>query len=138
METLKTRILLVDDGAPQRISNELILTKQGYQVETANNGTEAMEKLEAFFPHLIIMDTTTSQVNGIECCRRIKSSKRTRDIKFVMVSANDDYLDITEAFAAGCDDYVVKPFDRQELLLTIRNILKFSLSTSSLIPNPGI
>lgn len=123
---MNERILVVDDTETMRSFENVLLTGQGYCVETAGDGMEALDKIDAFDPDLVLLDLMMPRLNGIECCRRIKSSEATRDIKVVMVTSSGEYPRISEAFAAGCDDYVVKPIDRTELLLKVKELLKFS------------
>ncbi len=131
MKKNSSKILIVDDAEPMRISHKLVLADQGYSVETADDGVEALRKVAAFGPALVLIDTMMSEMDGIECCRQIKSSESTRDIKVVMISQNGDYEMITQAFAAGCDDFVIKPVDRSELLLTVKDVLRFSVLKSA-------
>jgi CheY-like chemotaxis protein len=123
---MNERILIVDDTETMRSFGNVLLTGQGYRVETAGDGMEALDKIDAFDPDLVLLDLMMPRLNGIECCRQIKSSEATRDIKVVMVTSSGEYPRISEAFAAGCDDYVVKPIDRTELLLKVKELLKFS------------
>ena len=125
-QNMHERILVVDDTETMRSFGNILLTGQGYSVETADDGMEALNKVDEFDPDLVLLDLMMPNLNGIECCRRIKSSEATRDIKVVMVTSSGEYPRISEAFAAGCDDYVVKPIDRTELLLKVKELLKFS------------
>lgn len=125
MEDSSTKILIVDDAESMRLYHKYTLINHGYDVETADDGVEALEKIETFEPELVILDVLMPNMNGIECCRRIKSGDRAKYIKVVFLSSSDDYDMISKAFAAGCDDYVIKPVDRSELVLTIRDVLKF-------------
>jgi sigma-B regulation protein RsbU (phosphoserine phosphatase) len=120
------RILAVDDSDTMRTFYDLLLTAHGYRVETAMDGEQAIGKIDAFRPDLVLLDLIMPNMDGVECCRAIKNDDRWRDIKVVMVTTCSSYSNITEAFAAGCDDYVVKPVDRIELLLKVRELLKFS------------
>jgi PleD family two-component response regulator len=129
VETSNTKILIVDDTETMRLFHKHALISHGYDVETADDGEEALEKVATFGPALVILDTLMPKMNGIECCRRIKSDYRAKHIKVVFVSSNDDYDMISKAFAAGCDDYVIKPVDRSELVLTVRDVLKFARKT---------
>ena len=123
---MNERILIVDDTETMRSFGKVLLTGQGYSVQTADDGMEALNKVDAFDPDLVLLDLMMPKLNGIECCRQIKTSEATRDIKVVMVTSSGEYPRISEAFAAGCDDYVVKPIDRTELLLKVKELLKFS------------
>jgi len=126
MNTQNIKILLANDAEPVQLSHKLMLTEQGYRVETAGDGFEALDKIETFDPDLILLNLTMSGLSGIECCHRIKSNETTNRIKVIMISSSTEYSKISKAFAAGCDDYVVNPIDRAELLLTVNDMLKFS------------
>ena len=125
-QKMDATILAVDDTETMRAFYKMMLTAQGYAVETADDGVDALDKIKAAKPELVLLDLVMPHLNGIETCRAIKSSDATRDVKVVMVTSRSDYPQISEAFAAGCDDYVVKPVDRTELLLKVKELLKFS------------
>jgi two-component system, OmpR family, phosphate regulon response regulator PhoB len=74
----------------------------------------------------VILDAREPQMASIEWCRRIKSSSQTRDVKVVIMTSSGEWGRVFEAFAAGCDDYVVEPIDRTELALKMKELLKFS------------
>ncbi len=120
------KILIVNDEEPVRVSHKHLLANQGYSVETADGGKEALKKVKAFGPELVLLDVMKSSLDGIECCRQIKTSTSTKETKVVVISSSTDYSEISQAFAAGCDDYLVKPMDLSELLLTVKEMLKFS------------
>ncbi|MCP4677793.1 MAG: response regulator [Deltaproteobacteria bacterium] len=126
MKSENIKILITNGAESAQFSPGLMLTEQGYRVETAGDGLEALEKVETFNPDLILLNLTMSGLSGIECCHRIKSNGTTNDIKVIMISSSTEYSKISKAFAAGCDDYIVNPIDRSELLLTVRDMLKFS------------
>jgi two-component system cell cycle response regulator len=120
------QILAVDDTETMRAFYRLLLTAQGYGVVTADDGVDALDKIGDARPDLVLLDLMMPRLDGIETCRRIKNDEATRDVKVVMCTSRSDYARISEAFAAGCDDYVVKPVDRMELLLKVGELLKFS------------
>ena len=126
MKLANAKILLVNAEAPVLHSHKHVLLNQGYSVETADDGLEALKKVKSFGPELVLLDVMTSKMDGIECCRQIKSSKNAKRTKVVMISPSTDYAEISRAFAAGCDDYLVKPMDLSELLLTVKDLLKFT------------
>ncbi|MDJ0762264.1 MAG: response regulator [Myxococcota bacterium] len=123
---MPSKILIVDDTETMRLYEHMLLSGQGYELDMAENGVEALKKIEGNKPDLVLMDIMMPQMNGIECCRRIKSNDHTREIKVVMVTTKSEYEKVKEAFAAGCDDYVTKPIDRVELLSKLKELLKFS------------
>jgi two-component system alkaline phosphatase synthesis response regulator PhoP len=120
------KVLIVDDTETMRLYEQMLLSGQGYELETAENGVQALEKIKANKPDLVLLDIMMPEMDGIECCRRIKSEDETRDIKVVMVTTKSEYEKVKEAFAAGCDDYVTKPINRVELLSKLKELLKFS------------
>ncbi len=124
--TMKDRILVVDDTETMRSFYKLLLRAQGFDVETATDGVEALDSVEKTTPDIVLMDMMMPNMDGVECCRRIKAKPEYKDVKVVMVTSRTEYAGISDAFAAGCDDYVVKPVDRTELMLKIRELLRFS------------
>lgn len=123
---MASRILIVDDTETMRLYEHMLLSGQGYELDMAENGLDALEKIKANRPDLVLLDIMMPQMNGIECCRQIKSDDETREIKVVMVTTKSEYEKVKEAFAAGCDDYVTKPINRVELLSKLKELLKFS------------
>lgn len=123
---MASKILIVDDTETMRLYEHMLLSGQGYELEMAQNGVEALEKIQQNRPDLVLLDIMMPQMDGIECCRRIKSEDGTREIKVVMVTTKSEYEKVKEAFAAGCDDYVTKPINRVELLSKLKELLKFS------------
>jgi CheY-like chemotaxis protein len=122
---MANKVLIVDDTETMRLYEQMLLTGQGYEIETAGDGVEALATIESFAPDLVLLDIMMPRMDGIECCRRIKNSDATREIKVVMVTTKSEYERVKEAFAAGCDDYVTKPIDKIELLTKIKDLLRF-------------
>ncbi len=123
---MASKILIVDDTETMRLYEHMLLSGQGYDLDLAENGVEALEKIKENKPDLVLLDIMMPKMDGIECCRRIKSEDATREIKVVMVTTKSEYEKVKQAFAAGCDDYVTKPIDRVELLSKLKELLKFS------------
>jgi len=121
-----SKVLIVDDTETMRLYEQMLLAGQGYELELAENGVQALDKIKANKPNLVLLDIMMPEMDGIECCRQIKSDDGTRDIKVVMVTTKSEYEKVKEAFAAGCDDYVTKPINRVELLSKLKELLKFS------------
>jgi CheY-like chemotaxis protein len=121
-----SKILIVDDTETMRLYEQMLLSGQGYELELAENGVQALEKIKEKKPDLVLLDIMMPEMDGIVCCQRIKSEEATRDIKVVMVTTKSEYRKVKEAFAAGCDDYVTKPINRVELLSKLKELLKFS------------
>jgi PleD family two-component response regulator len=130
---MKQKILVVEPSnlAGRRSSCGSMLDEQLFLVEFAADGNEAFTKISARPPELVILDARASMATSVEWCRRIKADSLTRDVKVIIVTSGGEWGRVFEAFAAGCDDYVIEPFDRRELELKMKELLKFShLKTS--------
>ena len=114
------RILVVDDSASFRTLMVHVLDFMGYQVATAEDGEEALPKMAAFQPDLVLMDIEMPMLNGYDACHRIKANPATRDTPVLLVSANKDAWD--DALAAGADDFMAKPFSLDDLGLKIKSL----------------
>ncbi|OGR01149.1 MAG: hypothetical protein A2505_10045 [Deltaproteobacteria bacterium RIFOXYD12_FULL_55_16] len=124
MESKQAWILCVDDEAINVRLLEAILEPQGYKVAGAASGPEALELLQALPIDLVFLDVMMPSMNGFEVCRRIKEDERLRDIPVVMITVLSDREDRILGIEAGADDYLVKPFDRAEVLARVRMLLK--------------
>ena len=122
---MANKILIVDDTKTMRLAERMMLAGEGYEREIAEDGLEALDKIANARPDLVLMDIMMPRMDGIECCRRIKSDEKTKDIKVVMVTTKSEYERVKEAFAAGCDDYITKPIDKTELISKLRDLMKF-------------
>ncbi|MCP4679111.1 MAG: response regulator [Deltaproteobacteria bacterium] len=122
---MKIRVLVVDDTRTVRFQERKLLNELGYEAEEATDGIEALEKIKEYKPHLILMDIMMPNMGGIECCQLIKSDNELKEIKVIMVSTKREFKKIDEAFKAGCDDYVIKPFSKEELSKKITELSEF-------------
>lgn len=114
-------ILLVDD-IPENlkvIGNTLM--DEGYQVIVASSGPKAIELTGTANPDLILLDVQMPGMNGLEVCRILKQSEKTRNIPVIFLTARNDTEDIIQGFEAGGVDYITKPYNAKELLLRIKN-----------------
>ena len=114
-------VLVVDDEPQIRRVMRTALAAQGYAVIEAKNGEEALEKIRAERPDLILLDVNMPGINGLEACREIRQSS---DVPIVMLTVRNSERDKVSALDAGADDYVVKPFGIEELLARIRAALR--------------
>jgi CheY-like chemotaxis protein len=119
------RLLIVDDTETVRLYEQMLLTGQGYEVDMAADGIEALESIARTKPDLVLLDIMMPRMDGIECCRRIKENADTKEIKVIMVTTKNEYDKVKEAFVAGCDDYITKPIDKTEMFTKIKDLLKF-------------
>ncbi|MCL4395103.1 MAG: response regulator [Chloroflexi bacterium] len=116
-------VLVVDDDPDvvQTIKNNLI--KGGYQVACAFSAGEALQLLEHRPPDLVLLDIALPGMDGITLCRQLRANPATARIAILFVTVSGDIQSKTEAYDAGADDYLVKPFDLQELELRIKALL---------------
>lgn len=116
------RILIVDDDDEIRELLEFDVRASGYFVDTASNGLEGLNKALNNTYDLILLDVMMPKMNGFDVCKNIRQAKLA--IPILMLTAKGTIDDKTEGFDCGADDYLVKPFDIQEVLLRIRVLLR--------------
>ena len=119
------KILVVDDEPDILEVARIILEKKGYGVITAKDGNEALEKVSASKPDLIILDIIMPRKSGLEVCKILKSDPETASIPILMFTVLGRNRDREQGLKAGADDYLVKPFSAEELV----NIIKKHLAT---------
>lgn len=136
----KTNILIVDDEIEVLESLEGILTIGGYGVTKALNGKEALVKVREKIPHLLILDLLMPMMNGYEVCRRIRKDPTTKYLPIIMLTGRGELESKIEGIRTGIDDYMVKPFEPEELLAKIEAIIHrtyFGLDANPLTSLPG-
>ncbi|WP_151635902.1 two-component system response regulator [Noviherbaspirillum aerium] len=117
------KILIVDDVADNLRLLQHMLKEGGYTSYPANSGSMALRFLQTTLPDVILMDAMMPDMDGYEVCRRLRTDPRTHDIPVIFVSAADHVLDKVKAFSCGAVDYVVKPFQQEEVLARIKTHL---------------
>jgi DNA-binding response OmpR family regulator len=121
--SITRRILLVDDEPSLQKMLQHALEREGFQVQVAADGEEALEMYSSFEPHLIVLDIMLPKLDGTEVCRRIRSQS---DVPILMLTAKDDEIDRVVGLELGADDYVTKPFAVRELVARVRAIMRRS------------
>ncbi len=116
------RILVVDDDKAVRDSLRRALVLEGYQVELAADGAEALKSLTQASPDAVILDLGLPDIDGLEVCRRLRSLGDRTPV--LILTARDAVNDRVEGLDAGADDYLVKPFDLAELFARLRALLR--------------
>lgn len=116
---LKRRVLVVDDSPTDRQFVTTLLQKQGYQVTTAVDGVDALEKIAAERPPLIVLDIILPKMNGYQVLRQLKAEPQTRDIKVILVSSKSQESDRFWGLKQGADDYIAKPYLDETLLAAV-------------------
>jgi sigma-B regulation protein RsbU (phosphoserine phosphatase) len=118
------KILIVEDEEDSRFIYERLLTKNGYNVKTAENGDHALQIINEFSPKVILADWTMPKLNGVELCNIVKNKEEYKLIYFILLTARTSLKDRVEGLDTGADDYLVKPIDNQELVARIRSGLR--------------
>ena len=116
------RIILVEDDAELRVLVEGRLKESGYNVRTAETGTQALERVEEQVPDLVLLDVMLPELDGLEVCRRLRAKYPL--LYIIMLTARSDELDRVVGLEVGADDYVTKPFSLQELVARVRSALR--------------
>jgi diguanylate cyclase (GGDEF)-like protein len=117
-------VLVVDDNELIRKLATTLLSKKSYKVTTATNGREAIELIRINSPDVILLDVMMPEMDGFECCRRLKNDETTMDIPVILVSSNTETIDKIKGFELGAADYIVKPFDYGELIARVSTQIK--------------
>jgi putative two-component system response regulator len=118
------KILLVDDEGTNLKILTISLVSEGYDIDTAGNGEEAVQKSKDVMPDLIILDIMMPGMNGFQACRLIKADPATKKIPIIIVTSLDDRASRITGLEAGANDFLSKPIDKVELTIRVRNLLK--------------
>lgn len=127
----KPTILVVEDEAALLALLRYNLERQGFNVEEATDGQEALLRIAEAKPDLVLLDWMLPQMSGIEVCRQIRRRPATRDLPVIMVTARTEDQDAVRALDTGADDYIAKPFAVEALLARIRALLRRSSNVSA-------
>ncbi|QQK81756.1 response regulator transcription factor [Salicibibacter cibi] len=132
---MNEKILVVDDEQPIADILEFSLQKEGFEIEVAYDGTEALEKVDAFKPDLILLDIMLPNKDGMEVCREVR---KNYDMPIIMLTAKDSEIDKVLGLELGADDYVTKPFSTRELLARVKaNIRRLQVVPEAERKNTG-
>jgi len=129
---MTARVLVVDDILSNVKLLEAKLTSEYFEVVTAFSGTEALAKVEACDPDIILLDVMMPGMDGFEVCRRIKGNPKTAHIPVVMVTALDQPSDRVTGLEAGADDFLTKPVDDAALFARVRSLVRLKMMTDEL------
>lgn len=114
-------VLIVDDEAPLRDLIRAYLEREGYTVREATTGKEALASIAHTQPDVVVLDLMLPEIDGIEVCRRIRT---TSEVYIIMLTARADEVDRVVGLEVGADDYLTKPFSPRELVARIRAVLR--------------
>ena len=117
------KVLIIDDSKTIRRSAENLLTKEGYEVITATDGFDALAKIANTRPEIIFVDIMMPRLDGYQTCALIKNNSEFKTTPVVMLSSRDGLFDKAKGRIVGSDQYITKPFGRDELLGSIRTLV---------------
>ena len=120
----KPYVLVVEDEAALATMLRYNLEKQGFRVEEAVDGQEALTRISEGAPDLVLLDWMLPVMSGIEVCRQIRRRPATRDLPVIMVTARTEDQDAVRGLNTGADDYITKPFNMDALLARMRALLR--------------
>jgi two-component system, OmpR family, alkaline phosphatase synthesis response regulator PhoP len=118
---LLTKILVADDEKSMTDILSYALRREGYLVETAQDGEEALNRIYDFQPQIAILDVMMPKMNGYDICRKIETQQ---NIGIILITAKNDIVDKVLGMELGADDYITKPFDIREVLVRIKSLLR--------------
>lgn len=116
-------VLVADDDEDIRALVSTILTGAGFRAEAVGGGVPALAAAERDVPNLVVLDVRMPDLSGLEVCRRLKSRSETAGVPVLLISAENAGPDVDAAYAAGCDDYLPKPFSARELVRRVDELL---------------
>jgi DNA-binding response OmpR family regulator len=134
----KARLLIVEDDPDISNMLKIYFSSQGYEVDLAPRGNDALEKTRQGMPHLIVLDIMLPDIDGYEVCRCLRTNARTSHIPVIFLTQKDERSDKLAGLELGADDYVTKPFDIEELKLRVQNAIARSERESLTDPQTGL
>lgn len=126
-------ILIVDDNNKNLQLTASILKEEGYLISLAQSGEAAFIQLDELIPDLILLDIMMPVMDGLEFCRLIKKKQKLSEIPVIFLTAKTQAEDLAEGFRAGGVDYITKPFNREELLIRVRNHIELASARKKII-----
>jgi len=118
------KVMIIDDSKTIRKTAEMLLKKQGCEVITATDGFEALSKIAEHKPDLIFVDIMMPRLDGYQTCALIKNNREFRSTPVIMLSSKDSIFDKARGRIVGSEQYLTKPFSKDDLVGTIRQYLK--------------
>jgi DNA-binding response OmpR family regulator len=129
--SISDSVLVADDDEDIRALVSTILTRAGYRAETVDGGAPVLAAAAGpSAPRVYVLDVRMPDISGLEVCRQLKAGPETADRPILLISAESSSADIAAGYAAGCDDYLPKPFSARELVQRVGQLLDGSRQTA--------
>ncbi len=122
--TAAPKVMVVDDSQTIRRTAETLLTREGYKVITAEDGFEALSKIADHEPDIIFIDIMMPRLDGYQACALIKGNPRFTHTPVIMLSSKDGLFDRARGRIVGSDEYLTKPFTKDELVGAVKNLMR--------------
>jgi len=119
----RKKILLVDDSGTILMMEKMILAREPYDLVTAKDGKEAIEKAATEQPDLILLDVVMPHLTGFEVLEELRAHESTKTTPVILVTTRGEAANVEAGYAGGCNDYVTKPINSVELITKVRNYL---------------
>ena len=126
-------LVIVDDDAETTRLLHRLLSQQGYGIQVAESGQQALELIPERLPALVLLDIILPDIDGYTLCQQLKTNPLTAEIPVIVLSSLVDSLDKVKAFQAGASDYITKPFAVQEVLVRVQNQLNLAQQRQQLV-----
>ncbi|KON80656.1 response regulator [Azoarcus sp. PA01] len=117
------KILIADDEQNIVISLEFLMKREGYEVSIATDGEEAVARIRAELPDLVLLDVMMPKKSGFEVCQEIKADPALQSVRILMLTAKGRDAEVAKGLALGADAYMTKPFSTKELVERVRSML---------------
>ncbi|WP_343082273.1 response regulator [Ostreiculturibacter nitratireducens] len=116
-------VLIVEDEDNIAIALDYLMTREGYAHERIASGAEAMTKIRAMHPDLVLLDVMLPEVSGYEICQEVRMDRALDDVKILMMTARGSAVERRKGLALGADGFIAKPFELKELRTEVRRLL---------------
>jgi DNA-binding response OmpR family regulator len=122
---MNARVLIVDDEPNIVLAIDFLLGQKGFTTEKAYNGKEALEKVQSFQPNIVVLDVMMPGMTGFEVARQIRLTKGFANVQVVFLTAKGTTKDKMQGYSNGGDLYLTKPFDNDDLVLSIEEMVQY-------------
>jgi DNA-binding response OmpR family regulator len=119
----KKKILVVDDSKTALLMTTMALAKGPYEITTATDGEQGLERAQAERPDLIVLDVVMPKMDGFETCRRLREQEATRETPVIMLTTRGEGENVEAGYESGCTEYVTKPINTVEFLARVKSCL---------------